>query len=305
MPEKMCQSRNWAFTEFERVDYELVYAEYKDIIRYICWGEEVCPKTKKTHYQGWIQFFNKKRMRGVKKVLKSTKVHVERCKGDEFSNDKYCKKDNKFKSFGKFVCQGQRTDLEAIHKKLYDGVPLKTVAKDHFETYCRYRNGIRDVAQWAEDELDKNELCKQYEDFELNEHQKVWEERLFNQNNRQILWIFDEKGGSGKTEYSKYLIAKHNAFRATNGKTKDISFAYNKENIIALDFSRSLIDHVNYDMIEQLKNGMIFSSKYESRSKIFKQPKIVVFSNFLPDINKLSFDRWDIYNVDCAEVVQG
>lgn len=151
----MKQARNYCFTDFQLLDLETIYNENKDIVRYICWGEEVCPSTKKKHNQGWIQFFNKKRFGGVKRLFGCKKIHIEACYGNEFKNDKYCKKDNKFKQLGKFVTQGQRTDLEDIKKNIIKGAKLKNVMNDHFETYCRYRNGIKDFYQVTQKEISK------------------------------------------------------------------------------------------------------------------------------------------------------
>ncbi len=144
---KKVRSRNWCFTDFENLNYEKVYSEYSDIIRYICYGVEICPKTKKTHNQGWIQFKNPKRMTRVKKILGSTKIHLENCRGSEFQNETYCKKDGDFYCWGSFVSQGQRTDLELIHKQIKNGATKQKIIDDNFETYCRYRNGINDAIQ--------------------------------------------------------------------------------------------------------------------------------------------------------------
>lgn len=144
----MKQSRNYCFTQFDMTfDVESIYLQNKDVIRYICAGEEIAPKTGKKHLQGWIQFFNKKRLGGVKKILNDKKIHLESCRGDEYSNNTYCAKDGKFRSFGKFVCQGQRTDLEAIKKLIKDGASRLEVMESHFECYCRYRNGINDYIE--------------------------------------------------------------------------------------------------------------------------------------------------------------
>ena len=59
------------------------------------------------------------------------------------------------------------------------------------------------------------------------------------------------------------------------------------------DFSREAEEqHGMYATIENLKNGMIFSGKYGSETKFFNQPLVFVFSNWLPDIEKFSVDRW-------------
>ncbi len=124
-----CQSRNWCFTDFELLDWDKIYNEYKDIIQYICWGTETCPTTQKTHLQGWIQFSNKKRMNGIKKVCQSKKIHLESCRGTQEQNDKYCKKENKYKTIGSFIKQGQRTDLENIKKKITEGCTMRDIAE--------------------------------------------------------------------------------------------------------------------------------------------------------------------------------
>ncbi len=136
------QSRNWCFTDFEELDYNSIYNEYKDIIRYIGWGEEICPKTKKTHYQGWVQFVNKKRMNGVKKVFGTHKLHIESCKGNEIQNTNYCAKDKKYKFIGKYIVQGQRTNMEEIKKDLDNGATIKNIADSHFSDYIRYHSGF-------------------------------------------------------------------------------------------------------------------------------------------------------------------
>ncbi len=69
------------------------------------------------------------------------------------------------------------------------------------------------------------------------------------------------------------------------------------------DLSRTCadkIDHI-YSLIENFKNGIMFSSKYESGTRIFTPPHVIVFANFIPDIldrgNKLSADRWQTHEL--------
>lgn len=149
----MSRSRNYCFTDFELLDFEKIYKEYEDIIRYICFGIEICPKTKKKHIQGWIQFYDPKRMTRVKNIFGTKRIHIEICRGNEYDNDKYCKKDNNFKEFGKFIKQGYRTDLELLKKSIFnDNVPKNDIIKNNFETYCRYRNGIIDALKIRDEE---------------------------------------------------------------------------------------------------------------------------------------------------------
>lgn len=150
MPKKTnTQSKNWCFTDFELLDFRKIFEANQDVIRYICWGKEICPNSKKVHMQGWVQFKNKKRLNGVKKILGSPKIHLEVCQGSEGSNNKYCAKDGQFIKLGKYLVQGQRTDLEKIQKDIKDGASLGDIMENNFETYCRYRGGIKDYHEFV------------------------------------------------------------------------------------------------------------------------------------------------------------
>jgi hypothetical protein len=46
--------------------------------------------------------------------------------------------------------------------------------------------------------------------------------------------------------------------------------------------------------LEELKNGYVFSPKYESKNKSFPTPHVVVLMNETPDRSKLSADRYSI-----------
>lgn len=128
---------------------------------------------------------------------------------------------------------------------------------------------------------------------------KPWQEKVLKmmdeQNDRQVLWIYDEQGNRGKTLLAKHQHITNNVFYTTNASTKDITFAYNRESKVIIDLSRSVEDRVNCSVIEQLKNGLMFSAKYQSRTKVFNPPAVCVMSNFLPDTKKLSKDRCQIY----------
>lgn len=148
----LIQSRNWCFTDFEDIDFSTVYTEYSDIIRYICWGQETCPKTGKLHQQGWVQFVNKKRMGGVKKILGSKKIHVETCRGSEEANDKYCRKENKYETRGKYIKMGERTDLEIVKKMIDNGCKMKEVADAQFGSFVRYHTGFTKYKEMVDEE---------------------------------------------------------------------------------------------------------------------------------------------------------
>lgn len=115
---------------------------------------------------------------------------------------------------------------------------------------------------------------------------------LDQQNNREILFVVDPRGGVGKTFLGKYLTLIHGAARFDNGKSADIKYLYKGEKIVIFDLCKPQSDHINYEVIEQIKNGILCSYKYQSERKVYKIPKIVVFMNEWPDENKLMGDRY-------------
>ncbi len=141
------QQRNWCFTDFELLDWNQIYEDFNDIIRYIIWGKERCPKTNKDHYQGFIQFINQKRLIAVKKISGSNKIHLEACKGTVKDNMIYCQKEGNYREKGKAISQGYRSDLEDIKNLLDKGSSMKDIADFNFGAYCRYRNSFERYKQ--------------------------------------------------------------------------------------------------------------------------------------------------------------
>lgn len=132
---------------------------------------------------------------------------------------------------------------------------------------------------------------------------QVWE-LLDNQQERSILWVFEAKGNTGKSSLVKYLCVHKHAI-ILSGKASDIKygvvkyFELNKRypTLITIDVPRTRKEFLQYSAIEELKNGCFFSGKYEGGMCIFNCPKIVCFSNSLPDLKAMSRDRWQIYNI--------
>ena len=65
-----------------------------------------------------------------------------------------------------------------------------------------------------------------------------------------------------------------------------------------LDIPRHQLDYVGYGALEQLKNGMIYSGKYEGGTCLFDNPHVIVFANEPPKIEKMSLDRWKIIDLN-------
>lgn len=172
--------------------------------------------------------------------------------------------------------------------------------------YCE----IYKAAKWDERaELTKNKkaILSAYREYlaimehppmkELRRWQTEAVERLFAQTDRQILWIYESVGNVGKTLLAKELMLHHGAVMFNNSGKKDLAYAYNGEAIVAFNLTRTNCGRINYESMESLKDGIMFSGKYESAAKVFVPPKVVVFSNSPPDYTTLSIDRWDVCTI--------
>jgi len=67
--------------------------------------------------------------------------------------------------------------------------------------------------------------------------------------------------------------------------------------IILWDLPRTMEDYVSYSAIEELKNGIFHSGKYESKMVLFNSPHVIIFANFPPRESALSADRWKIKRI--------
>lgn len=127
---------------------------------------------------------------------------------------------------------------------------------------------------------------------------------------RKINWYYDSKGGCGKTTLCKYLVLKYQAL-VVSGSPKDAQFGivnFHKVHgsyprIILWNLARDInVDEMNYASIEQIKDGLFFSAKYESTMCLFTPPHIVIFSNSKPNKNKLSKDRFEIVDLSKYDI---
>lgn len=112
---------------------------------------------------------------------------------------------------------------------------------------------------------------------------------------RSIYWFWEPDGCKGKTQFCKYMVVHHGACVLGNGAFKDLAQAIPDAPIIVLfNITRDLEDRINYSAIEAIKDGLMFSAKYESHTKVFNSPHVLIFANYEPRMESMSRDRWII-----------
>lgn len=128
---------------------------------------------------------------------------------------------------------------------------------------------------------------------------------------RTIHWIYDEGGNSGKSVFTRWVLTRTpaKAIAITGGAQKDLAYAIVKyieveeedPTVLLLDCPRASEGRVSYRFLEEIKNGMFTSVKYESTTvTLHKEVHVVVFANSMPDLAKMSSDRWKVYTITAA-----
>lgn len=126
---------------------------------------------------------------------------------------------------------------------------------------------------------------------------------------RKVYWFWDFQGCKGKTSLAKHICMHYNALYV-QGKASDIKYGVidmikkkGEIDIVIMGLPRSYEQFVSYDAIESIKDGIFYSSKYESGMCIFNSPHVIILANFEPDEEKLSKDRWVIKCLDDFEIL--
>lgn len=285
------QGRRWCFTVNNYTEEDCDGFK-KLAVKSIIVGKEV-GEDGTPHLQGFIKFNTTKRFAAVKKI--NSKAHWECAKGNDKQNLEYCSKQEVFYEFGHFDsgakggCSTLKRALTLCDKEFHelteDEEPCY-LKNEKFIVRKKYLVAKRKFHLWKLKELESAVL-------------KPWQQKCVEWvegpiSDRKIRWYVDKRGGHGKSWMSMYLRCKHKAVVFANAKNADVAYAYNDEPVVIFDLTREMEGYFNYSIIEQLKNGWLWSPKYESCSKEFKVPHVIVFSNFEPEREKLTKDRWDI-----------
>lgn len=217
-------------------------------------GKEI-GEEKTPHLQAYIQYKSPRSFDKIKSLFR--KAHIECAKGSPKDNWIYCSKDGDFTT---------NMDFEDPKDKL------------HKLCLLEYEN-----ITW---------LPWQVTILEMIESKVI--------DTRTIHWYWEKVGNIGKSFLCKYIVLTYDVI-ICDGKKDNI---FNQVNmmlesgkvprIILLDIPRSAGDYINYGAIEQLKNGMMYSGKYEGGLCIFPSPLVIAMANMPPDITQMSKDRWSI-----------
>lgn len=162
---------------------------------------------------------------------------------------------------------------------------------------------------------DYPELAYVYAGEDLPAYDNLYQWQLFilqytakvKPNNRELIWIYEHEGNTGKTIFGKYLEFNHKDICYTTvSRSNDIlTCAEPHYRLYYLDFPRTLGETFQpFNALEQLLNGAVDDCKLKKqRRKIrMRPPWVIVVSNHLPQADKLSKDRITLFTIKNHEL---
>jgi len=289
------RTRHWCFTlnNYTEVDEERISQLRDQRGVYVCYGKEK-GENGTPHLQGFVSFPSRKRMTYVKNVIGQAHFSMARMLDNSID---YCQKDGDYVEFGtrpqNKKGSGRRTDLEEFKQDVKEGtLDMKTLREKHSVVCARYE---RFVSTYVRD----NSPTYQVKVFPL----RPWQETLNRDLNgpvdeRSIVFLVDVTGNAGKTWFFRYYEQNHQDTTQIilPGKKADMAYVLRENNrVVFFDCPKSKQgEYIQYDFLEEVKNGNVFSGKYECKEKRFSPPHVVVAMNEHPNMDLLSADRYDV-----------
>lgn len=259
-------------------------------------GEQGTP-----HFQGYVEFKKQLRMSDIKKFSGGwERAHLEVSKGDAESNLVYTTKDETRCASGEQVYFGTpaKSGVKRGYTIMCDSLREGTFNRDdHLEEYLKHKRSV--------DEFIREKRSVKASDLAVPDLVlRSWQKEIVAivqgpVDPRKVYWYYDTVGGAGKSTFTKYLMKNHGALSISTTAKDRVIRAYDHQPVVILDLTREegQQGHINYSVLETLKNGYGFNTMYEPGQKCWHPPHVIVFSNFGPDETKLSVDRWVIVNI--------
>lgn len=297
-------SKNWVFTLNNPTPAESL--RIADVgtnhllhgITYLVVGRET-GEAGTAHLQGYISFTTRRPMAFVKTLFQTQRLYLAFRAGSAHQAAEYCKKDHDFDEYGDVPppTQGKRSDWERFRDYVKGEAPRYPTDAELFERFpgifARYHEQVHRFIRLILGPVDLVGDQQPHDGWQLELAQRIEQPA----HPRSIDWVVDPDGNAGKTWICKYMLSKYpNKTQVLRvGKRDDLAFAIDEtKSIFLFDIPRTQMEYFQYSVVESLKDQMVFSPKYGSKTKILPTvPHVIVLSNEQPDQNNLTHDRFN------------
>lgn len=145
---------------------------------------------------------------------------------------------------------------------------------------------------------------------ELRSNQSRILRNLDKQDDRELDVIIDTVGKTGKSWLCRWLYEQGKGFyvpptcKSEQAIIQFVASGYKGEQIIVIDIPRSTRWHSGlYVALEQIKDGLVFDTRYHSTTRDIHGAKVLVLTNSMPKVDKLSYDRWRLYDANGVPLI--
>lgn len=295
----MSQSTRWCFTlnnptpeENAHLD-ELGSGLQRYGLRYLIIGREV-GNSGTPHLQGFFISDSRLRLRSVRSLF-GERGHYECARATSDRAADYCRKDNDFSEYGSLPSRNRSApSVSDFCDWVRGSVDLseREIANKFPNLFLRYGDRLMKLA----DHISEFNVL---EEKPLNEWQEWLHQRLIREaDDRTVDFYVDEEGGKGKSFFCRWMLSKYpdRVQVLSGGKRDDLAHAIDTtKRIFLFNLPRGGIEYLQYTILEQLKDRIVFSPKYSSSTKVLKYVvHVVVFCNEEVDMTKMTIDRYNI-----------
>lgn len=267
-------------------------------VQYLVYGHEV-GASGTPHFQGFVEF-SEPQVQNTVKTLLGRRYHVERARGTPTQAAAYCKKDGNYHEFGELRPSGagRRNDWHSFREYVVNHPTGRISDRELFAEfpglYARYRERIHEFIGLIREPVVRD----------VGTPRTGWQSDLWGilanapPDDRTIRIFHDPEGNKGKSWFCRYALnEKPDEVQVLcSGKRDDVAHSVDPQKTIFLfDIPRSQMEFFQWSVAEMLKNGMVYSPKYNSTMKHFNHMvHVVIFCNEVPDEIPLSADRISI-----------
>lgn len=306
------RSRDWIFTwnNYREVEFQNlrdIGLNRPELFRYLVFGREV-GASGTPHLQGFVQFHREVDLGVVQQFLcpgprgneRSRTISCRIRRGTVEQASDYCKKDGDFSEFGEpSPGERARTDLREFVERIRLSGPLSMaeMMDEYPEIQARY-------PRWVEQVFDVFEPRQEVEEHPLRDWQTDMVAMLDGEpDRRRVVFVVDYTGNTGKSWFIDFYRSTHpDCLVLHPSKHENMAYVLSKcrpkPRVVFIDCPREKLDFFSYTFLEDLKNGRVLSSKYETKMVELKNPHVVVMMNSDPDRTKLSNDRFRVIVLD-------
>ena len=277
--------RGWCFT-WQPASAWKVQTCLKIESKYMVFGLERA-KSGMWHIQGFVYFFVKTVMRGVKEKFGSSTIHLEPERGTLTEASNYCKKDGAFMVFGTQPMDQEMKGLKGIDRwvlvqhLIKKGMTLKDLVDVEMLSVIEIKNVAANTDYYKSLEEKESKMTRKALPAVL---ENMWEIDMPVDISKPFakkchFWIYSGVCDTGKSTFSRYLLEKYRA-ELWQCEEKYQAFARPETEIVILD-AFSIRSQNMFSDLEKLCDGTFPIMRKGEMAKCFiKRPLVIVTSNY-------------------------